>query len=158
MSQFPAGRKSGAYRHQGIRLVPQRRRLPRRDDSAPAVRPGARNSGTIAQVGVTGQGQVITIRCGGTREESRIGIIGLSGLGLLEAQFAVALGAEAYAAEINTSVWPHATAAGVSGVARSITEDRAPPRALPMCEAEHRSYPAGGVSAGTGWPGSSCCS
>ncbi|SIM52681.1 alcohol dehydrogenase, propanol-preferring [Micromonospora cremea] len=62
------------------------------------------------------------VRYGGTKQGTRIGIIGLGGLGFLGAQFALALGAEVYGVEINEDVWPRALDVGVADVARSIGE------------------------------------
>lgn len=62
------------------------------------------------------------VRYGGTKQGTRIGIIGLGGLGFLGAQFALALGAEVYGVEINEDIWPRALGVGVAGVARSIGE------------------------------------
>ena len=53
---------------------------------------------------------------GGVRAGTRVGIIGLGGLGLTGAKIAVGLGAEVYAAEIDESVQPLARAAGVREV------------------------------------------
>ncbi len=62
------------------------------------------------------------VRYGGTKQGTRIGIIGLGGLGFLGAQFALALGAEVYGVEINEDIWPRALEVGVADVARSIGE------------------------------------
>lgn len=62
------------------------------------------------------------INRGGVTHGTRVGIIGLGGLGFLAAQFAVTLGAEVYAAEINEDIWPEAERIGVTGSAKSIKE------------------------------------
>lgn len=49
---------------------------------------------------------------------TRVGIIGLGGLGLTAAKIAVLLGAEVYAAEVNEAVWATARDAGVKKVVR----------------------------------------
>lgn len=59
---------------------------------------------------------------GGVRAGTRVGIIGLGGLGLTGAKVAVGLGAEVYAAEINPSVHALAQAAGVREVVADAKE------------------------------------
>lgn len=53
---------------------------------------------------------------------SKVGIIGLGGLGMMGAQAALAVGAEVYVAEINTEVHPLARDLGVAGVATNIKD------------------------------------
>jgi 2-desacetyl-2-hydroxyethyl bacteriochlorophyllide A dehydrogenase len=62
------------------------------------------------------------VQLGGISTGARVGVIGLGGLGLFGAQFAIAMGAEVYAAEIDLSVWPIATEMGVISCVRDITE------------------------------------
>ncbi|MCD2100319.1 zinc-binding dehydrogenase [Rhodococcus rhodochrous] len=59
---------------------------------------------------------------GGVRAGTRVGIIGLGGLGLTGAKVAVGLDAEVYAAEVNESVHPLARAAGVREVVTDAKE------------------------------------
>jgi len=59
---------------------------------------------------------------GGVSEGTRVGIIGLGGLGSLGTQTALALGAEVYVAEINEKVHDFARQLGVAGVSTSIKD------------------------------------
>lgn len=53
---------------------------------------------------------------------TRLGIIGLGGLGQIGARVGVLAGAEVYAAELNEEVWDLADELGVTGIARSIRD------------------------------------
>lgn len=59
---------------------------------------------------------------GGVTIRSRVGVIGLGGLGQIGAGIAVLKGAEVYVADVNEATWPIARALGVKSVARSIEE------------------------------------
>jgi propanol-preferring alcohol dehydrogenase len=53
---------------------------------------------------------------------TRLGIIGLGGLGQIGARVGVLAGAEVYVAELNEEVWDLADELGVTGIARSIRD------------------------------------
>lgn len=59
---------------------------------------------------------------GGVTAGTRVGIIGLGGLGMTGARIAVIAGAAVYAAEINEAVWEKASALGVSGVVKDVVD------------------------------------
>ena len=59
---------------------------------------------------------------GGVKEGTKVGVIGLGGLGMYGARAAVLKGAEVYVAEINEKVWDMAREIGAKDVAKSITE------------------------------------
>lgn len=59
---------------------------------------------------------------GGVGPGTRVGIIGLGGLGQTGARIAVLAGAEVYVAEVKESLWPMARELGAHAVAASITE------------------------------------
>ncbi|KQZ70393.1 alcohol dehydrogenase catalytic domain-containing protein [Nocardioides sp. Root151] len=63
-----------------------------------------------------------SLRRGGVRAGTRLGIIGAGGLGSLALQFAHALGAEVYVAETNRTIWDRLAGLGAVGVAESIRE------------------------------------
>ena len=62
------------------------------------------------------------IAAGGVTAGTKVGIIGLGGLGQIGARIGVLAGAEVYVAEINRAVWGLAEPLGVARVASSITE------------------------------------
>ena len=62
------------------------------------------------------------IAAGGTTAGTKLGIIGLGGLGQIGARVGVLAGADVYVAEINEKVWPLADTLGVTRVSRSITD------------------------------------
>ena len=70
--------------------------------------------------GMTSHHAVIAV--GGVTAGTKLGIIGLGGLGQIGARVGVLAGAEVYVAEINDKVWDLARPLGVARVARSITE------------------------------------
>lgn len=59
---------------------------------------------------------------GGVGPGTKVGIIGLGGLGQTGARIAVLAGAEVHVAEVKESLWPMARELGAIGVASSITE------------------------------------
>jgi propanol-preferring alcohol dehydrogenase len=59
---------------------------------------------------------------GGVRADSRVGIIGLGGLGQIGARIAVLRGARVFVAETKESVWPLARELGAEAVSASITD------------------------------------
>ena len=59
---------------------------------------------------------------GEVKQGTKLGIIGLGGLGMFGARAAVLKGAEVYVAEINEKVWDKARELGVKEVAKSITD------------------------------------
>ncbi len=59
---------------------------------------------------------------GGVTEGTKLGIIGLGGLGQVGARVAVLRGAEVYVAEIDESVWPLAEKIGATRVVKDIKE------------------------------------
>jgi propanol-preferring alcohol dehydrogenase len=69
-----------------------------------------------------GQTSRHALRRGEVAEGSRVGIIGLGGLGLTAARIAVLLGAEVHAAEVNREVWPLADQRGVASCADDARE------------------------------------
>ncbi|MBO1901455.1 alcohol dehydrogenase catalytic domain-containing protein [Leucobacter weissii] len=69
-----------------------------------------------------GQTSRKALRVGDVGAGTRVGIIGLGGLGLTAAKMAVMLGAEVHAVEINEGVWPLAVRAGVKRVVASPAE------------------------------------
>ncbi len=69
-----------------------------------------------------GQTSRKALRLAGVGPGSRIGIIGLGGLGLTAAKAAVLLGAEVHAAEINEEVWQKARDAGIANVVKDVAE------------------------------------
>jgi 2-desacetyl-2-hydroxyethyl bacteriochlorophyllide A dehydrogenase len=106
--------------------------------------PGVGSDGGFADLVVAGQDQLIAlpddigfaeaavatdagmtsyhaIHLAGVTRGTRVGIIGLGGLGLLGAQIAAALGAEVYGAEINQTVWPEARDLGVLDCVSDVT-------------------------------------
>ena len=62
------------------------------------------------------------IASGGVTAGTKLGIIGLGGLGQIGARIGVLAGAEVYVAEINRDVWALGEPLGVTGVAASIRE------------------------------------
>ena len=101
--------RNGGYEEKVVALVPELRGIPDGVDFAQAA--VATDAGMTSYAAVRGAGQVSTGK--------RVGIIGLGGLGLSGAKFAVLAGAEVYAAEIN----PDAHAAGLeAGVRECVTE------------------------------------
>lgn len=62
------------------------------------------------------------LKVGGVREGTRLGVIGAGGLGSLAIQFAKALGAKVYVAEINRAVWDRISALGIEGISESIRD------------------------------------
>jgi len=95
--------RDGGYEEKAIALVSELRSIPDGVDFAQAA--VATDAGMTSYAAVRGAGEVVT----GTR----VGIIGLGGLGLSGAKFAVLAGAEVYAAEINPAVHPAGLDAGV---------------------------------------------
>lgn len=61
------------------------------------------------------------IATGGVKAGTKVGIIGLGGLGQIGARIAVLAGAEVYAAEINEKAWEMADEIGIKEVAKDIT-------------------------------------
>ena len=59
---------------------------------------------------------------GGVTKGTRVGIIGLGGLGMTGARIAVVAGAEVYAAEINEAVWEKAMSMGVKGIVKDVLD------------------------------------
>lgn len=70
--------------------------------------------------GMTSHAAVITN--GQVKSGDKVGIIGFGGLGQIGTRVAVLAGADVYVAEVNESVWDNVRAAGVKGVATSISE------------------------------------
>jgi len=70
--------------------------------------------------GMTSHSAVITT--GGVGAGTKLGIIGLGGLGQIGSRIGVLAGAEVYVAEINRDVWSLADSFGVTAIASSITE------------------------------------
>ncbi len=70
--------------------------------------------------GMTSHAAVITN--GQVKSGDKVGIIGFGGLGQIGTRVAVLAGADVYVAEVNESVWDNVRAAGVKGVAKSISE------------------------------------
>ncbi|MGI3781707.1 MAG: zinc-binding dehydrogenase, partial [Janthinobacterium lividum] len=70
--------------------------------------------------GMTSYHAAITV--GGVRAGSKVGVIGLGGLGALALQICVGVGAEVYAAEINEKVWDLGRQLGATAVAKDIGE------------------------------------
>ena len=62
------------------------------------------------------------LKVGGVTAGTKLGIIGAGGLGSLALQFAKALGAEVYVAEVNHKLWERVNALGADGVAESIRD------------------------------------
>ena len=62
------------------------------------------------------------IAAGGVTAGTKLGIIGLGGLGQIGARVGVLAGADVYVAEINEQVWDLGDALGVTRIAASITE------------------------------------
>ena len=62
------------------------------------------------------------IAAGGVTAGTKLGIIGLGGLGQIGARVGVLAGADVYVAEINEQVWDLGEALGVTRIAASITE------------------------------------
>ncbi len=62
------------------------------------------------------------VAVGGAAKGKKVGVIGLGGLGYIGARVAVLLGAEVYAADVNTETRKLADEIGLAGVAESITE------------------------------------
>lgn len=101
----------GGFGHTVIGKVEQLVRIPESVSYAQAA------AGTDA-----GQTSRHALRVGGVQEGSRVGIIGLGGLGLTGARISVLLGAEVYAAEVNEDVWPLALERGVKKCVRDVEE------------------------------------
>lgn len=62
------------------------------------------------------------LRVGGVTADTRVGIVGLGGLGMTAARIAVLLGAEVYAAEPNRDVWERASGNGVRDTVSDVLE------------------------------------
>lgn len=62
------------------------------------------------------------LRLAGVGEGTRVGIIGLGGLGLTAARMAVLLGAEVHGVEVNEKVWDKARQLGVTSVVKDASE------------------------------------
>ncbi|GHF35609.1 propanol-preferring alcohol dehydrogenase [Amycolatopsis bartoniae] len=62
------------------------------------------------------------VRVAGVGAGTKLGVVGLGGLGMVGARIALLKGAEVYAAELKEEVWDKAKAVGVTACARSITE------------------------------------
>jgi len=69
--------------------------------------------------GMTSHHAIVGI--GGVKAGTKVGIIGIGGLGQIGARVAVLLGAEVYAAEVNEAAWPLARALGVTAIANDIS-------------------------------------
>ncbi len=68
--------------------------------------------------GMTSHHAIVGI--GGVKAGTKVGIIGVGGLGQIGARVAVLLGAEVYAAEVNQAAWPIARTLGVTDIADDI--------------------------------------
>jgi propanol-preferring alcohol dehydrogenase len=62
------------------------------------------------------------LKVGGVKAGTRLGIIGAGGLGSLAIQFAKAIGAEIYVAEVNRGAWERIEGLGVDGLAENIRD------------------------------------
>lgn len=62
------------------------------------------------------------LKRGGVTKGTKLGIIGAGGLGSLAVQFAKAMGADVYVAEINRDTWDRISAMGANGLAENIRE------------------------------------
>lgn len=78
------------------------------------------NGAAATDAGMTSYSAVVT--AGGVTEGTKLGIIGLGGLGQLGARAAVLLGAEVYVAEINEGVWDLGKEIGVKDIKKSIKD------------------------------------
>lgn len=101
----------GGFGERVIGKVDQLVRIPDGVDFAQAA------AGTDA-----GQTTRHALRKGKVEGGSRVGIVGLGGLGMTAARIAVLLGAEVYAAEPNRAVWDRARQSGVLDVVDDVLE------------------------------------
>lgn len=62
------------------------------------------------------------LKVGGVKSGTKLGIIGAGGLGSLAIQFAKALGAEIYVAEVNKAAWNRISEFGIDGLAENIRD------------------------------------
>lgn len=62
------------------------------------------------------------LKVGGVQSGTKLGIIGAGGLGSLAIQFAKALGAKIYVAEVNRAAWERISGFGVDGLAENIRD------------------------------------
>ncbi|WP_066285424.1 zinc-binding dehydrogenase [Arthrobacter sp. B6] len=62
------------------------------------------------------------LKVGGVKAGTRLGIIGAGGLGSLAIQFAKAIGAKIYVAEVNRGAWERVEGLGVDGLAENIRD------------------------------------
>jgi len=81
---------------------------------------GFEQAALSTDAGQTSHNAVVTT--GGVKAGSRVGIVGLGGLGLTGARIAVLTGAEVYASTRNRDVWPTARELGVKEVVEQVTE------------------------------------
>jgi propanol-preferring alcohol dehydrogenase len=81
---------------------------------------GFEQAAMSTDAGQTSHNAVVTT--GGVSGESRVGLVGLGGLGLTAARIAVLAGAEVYASTRNQNVWPQAKALGVKEVVSTVPE------------------------------------
>lgn len=81
---------------------------------------GWEQAAMATDAGQTSHNAVVTT--GGVAAGSRVGIVGLGGLGLTAARIAVLVGAEVYGATRNQEVWPAAKALGVKEVVSTVPE------------------------------------
>lgn len=81
---------------------------------------GFEQAAMSTDAGQTSHNAVVTT--GGVTVGSRVGIVGLGGLGLTAARIAVLVGAEVYAATRNQEVWPSAMELGVTEVVSTVPE------------------------------------
>jgi alcohol dehydrogenase, propanol-preferring len=81
---------------------------------------GFEQAAMSTDAGQTSHNAVVTT--GGVTTGSRVGIVGLGGLGLTAARIAVLVGAKVYAATRNQEVWPSAVELGVTEVVSTVPE------------------------------------
>jgi propanol-preferring alcohol dehydrogenase len=81
---------------------------------------GFEQAAMSTDAGQTSHNAVITT--GGVTTGTRVGIVGLGGLGLTAARIAVLAGAEVYAATRNEQVWPQAKGLGVTEIVATVPE------------------------------------
>lgn len=95
-------------------LVDQVTLVPMPDNVPFALGAAGTDAGMTSYHAVMTKGRVV--------EGTRLGIIGLGGLGQIGARVGVLAGAEVYAAELNEEVWDLADELGITGIARSIRD------------------------------------
>jgi propanol-preferring alcohol dehydrogenase len=108
----PGVMQDGGFAEKTIGKVEQLVRIP------DAV--GWEQAAMSTDAGQTSHNAVVT--AGGVTKGSRVGIVGLGGLGLAGARIAVLTGAEVYGATRNQDVWPQAKALGVREIVSTVAE------------------------------------